>query len=167
MTPPTATTEDDLEAQLRAVLAHRAATIDGPAPPLPVAPALAAVVPLRRRRWIVGAVAALAVGDTWPLLIVSALGALSVGVLGIRLSLRHGHRLGAVLFVVYMIGTLVLPPLAARPEQSQQLQWGEQLTNSLVQLCFLIGALGIRRRAGAVVPAPTPIPSPIHERSTP
>lgn len=61
MTPPTATTEDDLEAQLRAVLARRAATIDGPAPPLPVAPALAAVVPLRRRRWIVGAVAAAAV----------------------------------------------------------------------------------------------------------
>ncbi len=53
-------------------------------------------------------------------------------------------------YAVYIVGTLVLPPLAARPHQSEEVQWMEQLTNSVVQLCFLLGALGIRKR---VVPA--------------
>ena len=35
-----------------------------------------------------------------------------------------------MLFVFYIVGTLVLPPLAARPHQSEQLQWGEQATNT-------------------------------------
>jgi hypothetical protein len=105
---------------------------------------------------VVGGIAALAVWDTWPLLIVSAIGAVFVGVLAIRLSLRGDDRLGALLFVVYIVGTLVLPPLAARPHQSEQLQWGEQSTNTLVQLSFLLGALRLLRRTPAVsTPDPT------------
>lgn len=107
---------------------------------------------------VLGGIAALSVWDTWPLLVVSAFGAVAVGYLGIRLSLREGHRLGAALFVIYIVGTLVLPPLAARPHQSEQLQWGEQSTNTLVQLCFLLGALGLLRR---VVPAADPDPTPV------
>ncbi len=98
---------------------------------------------------VVGAAAALAVGDTWPLLIVSAIGAVFVGVLSIRLALRDQDRLGAALFTFYIVGTLVLPPLAGRPHQSEQLQWGEQATNTLVQLSFLLGALRLLRRTPA------------------
>jgi hypothetical protein len=95
---------------------------------------------------VVGGVAALLLGDTWPLLVVAALGAVLIGVLGIQLAVRHHDGLGVALFVVYIVGTLVLPPLAARPHQSEQLQWGEQATNTLVQLSFLLGALRLLRR---------------------
>lgn len=100
--------------------------------------------------------AALALGDTWPLLIVAAVFAVLVGVLGIRLSRRYGFSAGVLFYVVYIVGTLVLPPLASRPDQSEQLQWMEQGTNSVVQLCFLLGAVGIRKRV-TQADAPTPI----------
>jgi len=105
---------------------------------------------------VLGSAAAIAVGDTWPLLIVSAIGAVTVGVLAIGWSSRHRDRVAVVLFVVYIVGTLVLPPLAGRPHQSQELQWIEQLTNSVVQLCFLLGALRLMRRSVPDAPAPTP-----------
>jgi hypothetical protein len=118
-----------------------------------------ALVSARRRRtapWaaflalpLAGGVASLLVMDTWPLLIVSAIGAVAVGVLCIQLSLDYNDRLGALLFVIYIVGTLVLPPLAARPHQSEELQWAEQLTNSTVQLCFLLGGLRLLRRTPA------------------
>ena len=104
----------------------------------------------------VGAVMALSVGDTWPLLVVSAIGAVFVGILGIRLSRRYGFTAGIAFYVVYIVGTLVLPPLAARPHQSEEVQWAEQLTNSVVQLCFLLGAIGIRRRV-TTTDAPIPL----------
>lgn len=102
---------------------------------------------------VLGAIAALAVGDFWPLLVVSAVGAVAVGALGIRLSLRAGHARGAIAFAVYVVGTLVLPPLAARPHQSEALQWAEQCTNTVVQLCFVLGALGLRTQ----LITPTPV----------
>ena len=103
---------------------------------------------------VLGCVAALLVGDTWPLLIVAAIGAVTVGVLAHPAgSKRHGDRSACVLFVVYIVGTLVLPPLAGRPHQSEELQWIEQRTNSVVQLCFLLGALGASARASR--PPPT------------
>jgi len=105
---------------------------------------------------VIGAAAAIAVWDTWPLLIVSAIFAVFVGVLAIRLSLRDDDKLGAALFVVYIVGTLVLPPLAARPHQSEQLQWGEQSTNTLVQLSFLLGAVRLLRRTPASSSEPAP-----------
>ena len=104
----------------------------------------------------VGGIAAVAVRDTWPLLIVSAIGAVLVGVLALRLCLRGEDRVGALLFVVYIVGTLVLPPLAARPHQSEQLQWGEQSTNTLVQLSFLLGAVRLLRRTPASSSEPAP-----------
>ncbi|MEQ6903313.1 hypothetical protein [Nocardioides sp. YIM 152588] len=111
---------------------------------------------------VLGSIAALAVWDTGPLLVVAAIGAVAVGVLGIQIALRERHRVGAALFVVYIVGTLVLPPLAARPHQSLELQWAEQATNTLVQLCFLLGAFGLRRRVGtsATEPAPTQVGVP-------
>ncbi len=69
----------------------------------------------------------------------------------------QGDRRTTVLFALYVVGTLVLPPLAARPEQSQTLQWVEQLTNTAVQLCFLLGALALRGRA---TPSTTLRPTP-------
>ncbi len=105
---------------------------------------------------IAASVLALVVGDTWPLLVVAAIGAVLVGVLGIRISLREGFPLGAGLFGFYIVGTLVLPPLAARPHQTETLQWFEQGTNSLVQLCFLLGAIGLYRRVVAA-PASEPV----------
>ncbi|WP_300678057.1 hypothetical protein [Nocardioides sp.] len=96
---------------------------------------------------ILGAAASIAVWDTWPLLIVSAIGAVVVGVLCTQLALDHDDRWGALLFVVYIVGTLVLPPLAGRPEQSAQVQWMEEITNSAVQLCFVLGALRLLARA--------------------
>jgi hypothetical protein len=105
---------------------------------------------------VAGGLGALVVGDTWPLLVVSAIFAVFVGVLGIRLSRRYGFTAGIAFYVVYIVGTLVLPPLAARPHQSEEVQWAEQLTNSVVQLCFLLGAVGIRKRVTSV-DVPTPI----------
>jgi hypothetical protein len=112
---------------------------------------------------VLAGVAAVALRDTWPLLVVSAVAAVTVGVLAIGLSVRGRDRLGALLFVVYIAGTLVLPPLAARPNQSEALQWGEQVTNSLVQLCFLLGSLRLLRRASTAAstdPDPRPVGVP-------
>jgi len=107
---------------------------------------------------VLGGLASIAVWDTWPLLIVSAVAAVFIGVLSIRLALRDHDRLGAVLFTVYIVGTLVLPPLAGRPHQSEELQWGEQATNTLVQLSFLLGALRLLRRTpSAAAPEATPV----------
>jgi hypothetical protein len=106
----------------------------------------------------VGALLALQTSDTWPLLVVSAIGAVFVGILGIRLSRRLGFTAGIAFYVIYIVGTLVLPPLAARPHQSEEVQWMEQLTNSVVQLCFLLGAIGIHKR---VVPAPESEPQAV------
>jgi hypothetical protein len=101
---------------------------------------------------VLAGVGALLVMDTWPLLIVSAIAGVTVGVLALLLSRRHGDALGVVLFVIYILGILVLPPLGARPHQSEELQWAEQTTNSIVQLCFLLGALRIRSRIAASPP---------------
>jgi hypothetical protein len=102
---------------------------------------------------VLAGIAALLVMDTWPLLIVSAIAGVTVGVLALLLSRRHGDALGVALFVIYILGILVLPPLGSRPHQSEELQWAEQTTNSIVQLCFLLGALRIRSRIAASAPA--------------
>lgn len=108
---------------------------------------------------VLAGLAAVLAGDTWPLLVVAAIGAVTVGVLAIQLSRRAGDTVGVLLFCVYILGTLVLPPLAARPHQSEELQWAEQLTNSLVQLCFLLGALRIKARVAEPRPEPVGVSS--------
>lgn len=101
---------------------------------------------------VLAGVAALLVMDTWPLLIVSAIAGVTVGVLALLLARRHGDAVGVALFVVYILGILVLPPLGSRPHQSEEIQWAEQITNSIVQLCYLLGALRIRARIAASSP---------------
>ena len=90
------------------------------------------------------AVGALWMGANWPLLIAAAVSASALGITAAVMAFR-AHKPGVgVLFVLYVLGTNILPPLAAQPEQSAELQWAEQLTNSAVQLCFLLGALWLR-----------------------
>ena len=93
---------------------------------------------------VVAAVAALALDAMFPMLIAAAVGAVSLGVVAGRRAWRAGDRRTAALFAVYVIGTLVLPPLAARPDQPEWLQWIEQLTNTCVQGAFLLGAVRLR-----------------------
>lgn len=80
----------------------------------------------------------------WPLLIAAAVSATFLGVALSVVAFRNGKPSVGVLFIVYVLGTNILPPLAARPRQSLEVQWAEQLTNSAVQLCFLLGALWLR-----------------------
>ncbi|MBM9459181.1 hypothetical protein JK386_04650 [Nocardioides sp. zg-536] len=89
----------------------------------------------------------------WPLLIAAAVGASFLGITLCVAAFRGGKPSVGVLFIVYTLGTNILPPLAAQPEQSLELQWAEQLTNSCVQLCFLLGALWLREHMNR--PAPT------------
>jgi len=95
---------------------------------------------------VAAAVGAVWMGDTWPLLIAAAVGATFLGLTAATYAFRQGKRSVGVLFVVYVVGTNVLPPLAAQPNQSAELQWAEQLTNSAVQLCFLLGALWLHEQ---------------------
>lgn len=93
---------------------------------------------------VAAAVGAVWMGDQWPFLIAAAVGATVFGIAGAVIAFRGGKKSVGVLFIVYAVGTNVLPPLAARPDQTEQVQWMAQLTNSGVQLCFLLGALWIR-----------------------
>ena len=87
---------------------------------------------------------ALAAGDTSPLLVAAAVGATFFGVTAAATAFKAGRWPVGLLFVIYVLGTNILPPLAAQPRQSAEVQWAEQLTNSGVQLCFLLGALWLR-----------------------
>lgn len=84
--------------------------------------------------------------ENWPLLIAAALGASVLSITLAVAAFRAGKRSVGLLFVVYVIGTNCLPPLAAQPRQSLEVQWAEQLTNSAIQLCFLLGALWMREQ---------------------
>ncbi len=101
---------------------------------------------------VAAAVGALWMGDKWPLLVAAAVAATVLGVTASVVAFRAGKTSVGVLFVVYVLGTNILPPLAAQPEQSAQLQWMEQLTNSCVQLCFLLGALWLREHFRQAAP---------------
>ena len=82
--------------------------------------------------------------QNWPLLIAAAVAACVMAVCLAIIAFRAKKTSVGVLFVIYTIGTNVLPPLAAQPDQSLENQWAAQLTNSAVQLCFLLGALWLR-----------------------
>lgn len=102
-------------------------------------------------------------GDTWPLLIAAAVGATFFGVTAAATAFKAGKTSVGVLFVIYVLGTNVLPPLAAQPTQSAANQWAAQLTNTAIQLCFLLGALWLREhlttRATAVAEQKTGAPA--------
>ncbi|WP_110241496.1 hypothetical protein [Nocardioides gilvus] len=93
---------------------------------------------------LAAAIGALWMGDTWPLLIAAAVGATLFGVTAAVTAFKAGKTSVGILFIIYVLGTNILPPLAAQPRQSEEIQWAEQLTNSGVQLCFLLGALWLR-----------------------
>lgn len=90
------------------------------------------------------AIGALWMGENWPLLIAAAVSATVLGITASVMAFRAHKPSVGLLFVFYVLGTNILPPLAAQPEQSAELQWMEQLTNSAVQLSFLLGALWLR-----------------------
>ena len=90
------------------------------------------------------AIGAIWMGDTWPLLIAAAVGASFFGVTAAVTAFRAGKKSVGWIFVLYTLGTNIMPPLAAQPVQSEAIQWAEQLTNSGIQLCFLLGALWLR-----------------------
>lgn len=91
----------------------------------------------------------------WPLLIAAAVAACVMAISLAVLAFRAGKKSVGWLLVVYTLGTNILPPLAAQPKQSLELQWAEQLTNSAVQLCFLLSALWLREHVRRTVATPT------------
>lgn len=106
----------------------------------------------------IAVVAALGVGGTAPLLVVAALGAVAVATYGFLLARRAEDPVAAALFVVYAVATLVLPPLAAKPEQTLAAQWAEQLTNSVAQGAFAFASwrlLTHLRTSSLVIPTRT------------
>lgn len=90
------------------------------------------------------AIGALWMGENWPLLIAAAVSASALGITAAVIAFKARKPAVGVLFVLYVLGTNILPPLAAQPNQSAELQWAEQLTNTAVQFCFLLGALWLR-----------------------
>lgn len=82
--------------------------------------------------------------QNWPLLIAAAVAACVMAISLAVIAFRAGKKSVGWLLVVYTLGTNILPPLAAQPKQSLEVQWAEQLTNTMVQLCFLLSALWLR-----------------------
>ncbi|GAA3203497.1 hypothetical protein [Actinocorallia longicatena] len=81
----------------------------------------------------VAGAASLAVGDSWPVMIL-AIAAVSVAAVALA---RRGQPL---LFLLWLAGQYVLGPLAARPDQSVALQWVEQGCNTLTQAVLVLAA---------------------------
>lgn len=91
----------------------------------------------------------------WPLLIAAAVAACVMAISLAVVAFRAGKRSVGFLLVFYTLGTNILPPLAAQPKQSLEIQWAEQLTNTAVQGSFLLSALWLlsyyRERAASGV----------------
>ncbi|CAM3259358.1 hypothetical protein NODU109028_07480 [Nocardioides dubius] len=92
----------------------------------------------------------------WPLLIAAAVAACVMAISLAVVAFRAGKRSVGYLLVIYTLGTNILPPLAAQPAQSLEIQWAEQLTNTAVQASFLVSAMWLlsyyreRAASGAV-----------------
>lgn len=93
---------------------------------------------------VAASVGALLMGRNFPLLVAAAVGATFFGVTAAVVAFKAGKKSVGWVFVLYVLGTNILPPLGAQPNQTAQLQWAEQLTNSAIQLCFLLGCLWLR-----------------------
>jgi hypothetical protein len=104
----------------------------------------------------VGAGAAVALGSSGPLIAVTAIGSLLMGLNAATYARIAGLGFAAALMTAYLAGTLVLPSLAARDVQSEGVQWAAQITNSFVQLFLLVAAVLILRHLRSVgTPAAT------------
>lgn len=93
---------------------------------------------------VAASIGAIWMGANFPLLIAAAVGATFFGATASTVAFKAGKKSVGWIFVVYVLGTNILPPLGAQPNQTAQLQWAEQLTNSAIQLCFLLGCLWLR-----------------------
>lgn len=93
---------------------------------------------------VAASVGAIWMGAKFPLLIAAAVGATFFGAVAATVAFKAGKKSVGWIFVVYVLGTNILPPLGAQPNQTAELQWAEQLTNSAIQLCFLLGCLWLR-----------------------
>lgn len=93
---------------------------------------------------VAAATGAVLMGKDFPLLIAAAVGATFFGVTAASVAFKAGKKSVGWIFVIYLLGTNILPPLGAQPNQTAQIQWAEQLTNSAIQLCFLLGCLWLR-----------------------
>ncbi len=104
-----------------------------------------------------GFAAAIALDSTGPLIAVAAIASLWMGLNAATFARLAGLKLAAALMTAYVVGTLLLPPLAARDVQSAGIQWMAQITNSFVQLFLLIAAVLILRslRSAATSPLAT------------
>ncbi|MFE3448979.1 hypothetical protein ACFXJ8_08575 [Nonomuraea sp. NPDC059194] len=84
---------------------------------------------------IAGLVAAVAIGATWPLLLISTVCAT---LLSIRLLLLSRHPAERFLFGFNLLGTYAMGMLAARPDQTIAVQWVEESLNTLVWAAFAV-----------------------------
>jgi hypothetical protein len=88
---------------------------------------------------VVGALgAAVAVGDTWPCLILTILGATALAVALIRHPARTATT--TTFAALWLTGQYALGPLAAKANQTLTLQWVEQGANTAAQACLLVAA---------------------------
>lgn len=84
---------------------------------------------------IAGLVAAVAIGATWPLLLISTVGAT---ILSVRLLLLSRHPAGRFLFGFNLLGSYAMGLLASRPDQTIALQWVEESLNTLIWVAFAV-----------------------------
>ncbi|MGW0808661.1 hypothetical protein [Nonomuraea sp. NPDC002799] len=104
-----------------------------------------------------GVVAALATGDTWPLLLVTTVGAT---ILAVRLLLLSRHPAGRALFGFNLLGTYAMGLLASRPDQTIALQWAEESLNTLTWAAFAVAVWRLSRESVLT-------DDPIGDRSSP
>ncbi|MFI6711364.1 hypothetical protein ACIBF7_33345 [Nonomuraea sp. NPDC050478] len=99
---------------------------------------------------LLGVAAAIAVMDTWPMLIVTTVSATLVGIRLLLLSRRAGAAAAVYLFGFNLLGTYVMGLLASRPEQTIALQWAEEILNTLNWSAFALGVWFLTRTKSPV-----------------
>ncbi len=96
---------------------------------------------------------AFAVAARWPeqrysmfyLLTLTTAGNLALVTQLIQHSLRHQQRLAALLFTCNFMAAFILVGLARIPDQSESLQWIEEIVNTLSQGAFAYAAFALHR----------------------
>ncbi|NTV65083.1 MAG: hypothetical protein HGA65_16360 [Oscillochloris sp.] len=90
----------------------------------------------------VGSIALAAVGGPWrvPLILLSSLANISLLIMLSLASWGRGLRVASVLFIVTLIVVLVMSQLAGKPITDLRVVWFEQLSQSLAQALFAVGA---------------------------
>lgn len=89
--------------------------------------------------------AAVAVGDDYPVLILTITGATGTAVALVLLGRARRDRVAVIASAIWIAGQYALGPLATHPDQTLALQWIEQLSNTLAQATLLVAAWRITR----------------------